>query len=402
MARNGTMPGREDRPDGQVGSTSLDADGARGRASSASALSGQPGSDDGGASASEGAVGEDPSGGAGPSGGAIPSGGAGSTGGAGRSDGAPSGGVAGSGDGSLKATLASEYFLDGLSKVEIGRRHALSRFQVARLLDEARDEGIVRIQIVDPSAAGRDYATLAQQLGISSVTVAAARPGESMRAAIARQAAHLLTSRLREGGRLGVAWSRTLMHLPDTLEVLPAVDIVQLVGPLSAAGYSTAESSALVHTLGARSGGRVWALPTPLVVDSPQVAASLRSMEEVRTTLDAADALDVAVVSLGAWSAGASTLWARLGADEQRRAQEAGIVAEICGIMLGGTGAVWHSALEDRVIGVRADQLRRARVIAAAPAVGRPEAVIAAARSGLVDDIVLAPELADQVAALLE
>ncbi|MDN5687538.1 MAG: Cro/Cl family transcriptional regulator [Brachybacterium sp.] len=364
MARNGTTPGPEGQPDGQVGSTSADADGASGSVGPARALSHRAVPDERGVRASEGA-------------------------------GPP-------GDGSRKATLATEYFLDGLSKVEIGRRHSLSRFQVARLLDEARDEGIVRIQIVDPSAAGRDYATLAQQLGISSVTVAAARPGESMRAAIARQAARLLTSRLREGGRLGVAWSRTLMHLPDTLEVLPAVDIVQLVGPLSAAGYSTAESSALVHTLGARSGGRVWALPTPLVVDSPQVAASLRAMEEVRTTLDAADALDVAVVSLGAWSAGASTLWARLGADEQRRAQEAGIVAEICGIMLGGTGAVWHSALEDRVIGVRADQLRRARVIAAAPAVGRPEAVIAAARSGLVDDIVLAPELADQVVALLE
>ena len=87
---------------------------------------------------------------------------------------------------------------------------------------------------------------------------------------------------------------------------------------------------------------------------------------------------------------------------EQHGAHDAGVVAEICGILLGPTGAVWHSAMEDRVIGVRADQLRRARVVAAAPAVGRPEAVLAAARSGLVDDIVLAPELADQVAALLE
>ncbi|MFC7375053.1 sugar-binding transcriptional regulator [Brachybacterium sp. GCM10030267] len=304
--------------------------------------------------------------------------------------------------GSLKAALATEYYIDGLSKVEIARRHELSRFQVARLLDEARDEGIVRIEIVDPAAAGHDHAQLAQQLGIASVTVAAARPGESMRAAIARQVARLLPTRLREGGRLGVAWSRTLMHLPESLDSLPPADIVQLVGPLSAPGYSTAHSSALVHTLGSFSGGQVWALPTPLIVDSAQVAASLRSMDEVRTALDAADSLDVAVVSVGAWSPGASTLWARLAESEQRRAQEAGVVAETCGILLTGTGAVWHSAMEDRVVGVRPDQLRRAHVIAAAPAVGRPEAVVAAARSGLVDDIVLAPDLADQVAALLE
>lgn len=304
--------------------------------------------------------------------------------------------------GSLKVSLATEYFLDGLSKVEIARRHGLSRFQVARLLDEARAEGIVRIQIVDPSASGHEHATLAEKLGISSVTVANPRPGESMRAAIARQVARLLPTVLNEGGRLGVAWSRTLMHLPDSLEALPAADVVQLVGPLSTPGYSTAQSSELVHTLGARTGGRIWALPTPLIVDSAQVAASLRSMQEVRTALDAADSLDAAVVSIGAWSAGASTLWARLGVTEQQGVHDAGVVAEICGILLGPTGAVWHSAMEDRVIGVRADQLRRARVVAAAPAVGRPEAVLAAARSGLVDDIVLAPELADQVAALLE
>lgn len=305
-------------------------------------------------------------------------------------------------DGSLKVALATQHYLDGVSKVELARRHALSRFQVARLLDEAREEGIVRIEIVDPVAAGRESAPLAARLGISSVTIAAARPGETVRAAIARQVARLLPMHLREGGRLGVAWSRTLVHLPDFLGVLPPADVVQLVGPLSTPGYSTAESSALVHALGLHTGGQVWALPTPVIVESAQVAASLRAMDEVRTALDAADALDVATVSIGAWSEGASTLWARLRPDEQQRARDAGVVAEICGILLNSSGAVWHSAMEDRVIGVRADQLRRARVIAAAPAVGRPEAVIAAARSGMVDDIVLAPGLADQVAALLD
>ncbi|HEX7350537.1 sugar-binding transcriptional regulator [Brachybacterium sp.] len=305
-------------------------------------------------------------------------------------------------DATLKVSLASQHYLDGTSKVELARRHGLSRFQVARLLEEARDEGIVRIEIVDPVAAGRDLAPLARRLGVSSVTVAAERPGESARAAIARQVARLLTAQLPEGGRLGVAWSRTLMHLPGALGQLSRADVVQLVGSLSTSGYSTAQSSALAHSLGAHTRGQVWALPTPLIVDSAQVAASLRAMEEVRSTLDAADSLDVATVSIGAWSEGDSTLWARLRPEEQRQAREAGVVAEICGILLGADGAVWHSAMEDRVIGVRPDQLRRARVIAAAPAVGRPDAVLAAARSGLVDDIVLGPELAEQVAALFE
>ncbi|PWH06315.1 Cro/Cl family transcriptional regulator [Brachybacterium endophyticum] len=304
-------------------------------------------------------------------------------------------------DGSLKALLATEYYLEGRSKVDIAKQHALSRFQVARLLEEARSEGIVQIRINDPADSGRDLAPLADALGISRVVVASPRVDETMRAALARQVGRLLPDLLRDGGRLGIAWSRTLVHLPDALDVLPRVDLVQLVGPLSAHGYSSAHSSALIHTLGSFTGGGIWALPTPLIVDSPEVAASLRGMDEVRSALEAADEIDVAAVSIGAWWSGASTLWSRLSEKERGRVREAGVVAECAGVLVDREGGIAHPGIEERVIGVSPEQLRRTHVVAVAPAVGHPEAVIAAARAGLVDDLVLSSELADQVARVL-
>ena len=47
----------------------------------------------------------------------------------------------------LSATVARRYYLDGRSKVQIGEELGLSRFKVARLLDTARDTGLVRIEI---------------------------------------------------------------------------------------------------------------------------------------------------------------------------------------------------------------------------------------------------------------
>lgn len=299
---------------------------------------------------------------------------------------------------SLMAALAGEHYLNGRSKVELARRHGLSRFQVARLLEQARDEGIVRITIVDPTESGTQHGDLSSRLGINSVTVVPQRSDETMRSALARQVAHMLPKRVHDGGRLGVAWSRTLMHLPEHLDSLPRVDIVQLVGPLSAPGSSTAASSALMHTLGSYSGGQVWPLPTPLIVDSPEVAAALRPMEEVRAALEAADELDVAVIAIGGWSPGASTLWARMSQQEQERARKAGVVSECSGILMDIEGNVAESGMEDRVIGVQPEQLKRAHVIAVAPAVGHPEAVLAAVRAGIVDDLVLSAELADQLA----
>lgn len=301
----------------------------------------------------------------------------------------------------LMADVATEHFLQGLSKVEIAQRHHISRFQVARLLDQARDEGILQIRVVNPLDSGDRQTELAELLGIASVTVVTRRPGETLRSALARQAAQLLMNQLDDGVRLGVAWSRTLMHLPEHLQTLPAVDVVQLVGPLSAPGTSASASSSLIHSLGALAGGQVWPLPTPLMVDHASVAQSLRSMAEVAAALEAADALDMAVVSVGAWAEGASTLWSRLSQQERQRASEAGVVAECSGILVDGQGRVARSGMDDRVIGVDPEQLRRAHVVALAPAQDHPEAVIAAVRAGFVDDLVLTEDLAAQVGAAL-
>lgn len=294
----------------------------------------------------------------------------------------------------LLATLATEHFKEGLSKVELARRHGVSRFQVARLLDEALEIGIVRITIVDPTDPGPQFSGLHEALGINSVTVVPQRATELMRPALARHAATLLPHRLHEGGRLGVAWSRTLMHLPDYLSDLPQVDVVQLVGALSAPGTSTAASSALIHSVGAAAGGEVWPLPTPLIMDTAESAAALRGVAEVSAALKAADDLDVAVVAIGAWGPGTSTFWGRLNAEEQAQAQKGGVVSECSGILMDADGEIALSGMEDRVIGVRPEQLRRAHVVAVAAAVDHPEAVIAAARAGFVDDLVVPTELA--------
>src|SRR3954452_25164999 len=50
----------------------------------------------------------------------------------------------------LTASVARRYYLDGRSKVEIAEEFNLSRFKVARLLDDARSSGLVRIEIGHP------------------------------------------------------------------------------------------------------------------------------------------------------------------------------------------------------------------------------------------------------------
>ena len=50
----------------------------------------------------------------------------------------------------LTATVARRYYLEGATKSDIAAELGLSRFKVARLLDEARASGVVRIELDSP------------------------------------------------------------------------------------------------------------------------------------------------------------------------------------------------------------------------------------------------------------
>src|ERR1700723_1742484 len=62
----------------------------------------------------------------------------------------------------LAARVARQFYLDGASKIDIAESLGISRFRVARLLDCAREAGMVRIEIGLPG--GRLDAGLSAEL----------------------------------------------------------------------------------------------------------------------------------------------------------------------------------------------------------------------------------------------
>jgi DNA-binding transcriptional regulator LsrR (DeoR family) len=117
-------------------------------------------------------------------------------------------------------------------------------------------------------------------------------------------------------------------------------------------------------------------------------AAALRDQAGVREALAELDGLCLAVVSIGAWAPGESTVFDNLTEDDRDAAAGAGVVAETTGLLLDAEGRL-VDVLADRVLGVSAEQLRRApRVVALGVGAARAGAVAAVARSGLVDTLV--------------
>ncbi|ROS47959.1 sugar-binding transcriptional regulator [Frigoribacterium sp. PhB24] len=302
----------------------------------------------------------------------------------------------------LMADLARAYYVDDRSKVDLAAGFGLSRFQVAKLLRSARDHGVVSIQINDPRRPSRDD-DLARLLDIERVQVVdvTGTTGQQAGERIGNAVMAALTHTLRPRTTVGISWSRTMDLAARSMPDLPPCTIVQLAGALQVVGSGTLPQ--VIGTLG--SSPEITTLPihAPLVVDKPSTARDLMRQPEIAEALERADHLDLAVVAVGGWRQGESSVWEKVGAADRAEAAAAGAVGEISGRLFDAAGRVVSTSLDDRLIGVRFDQLARTpQVIAVAHGPGRAEAVVASAHAGFVTHLIVDTTLAEALIELLE
>ncbi|GAB2674582.1 sugar-binding domain-containing protein [Thalassiella azotivora] len=306
-------------------------------------------------------------------------------------------------DPALLAEVARRYYLDDESKVDIGRSLGLSRFKVARLLDEARRSGVVRIRVGAPATVDpRLSAALQAVLPVDHcVVVASSGSFEDDRRHVAGAAAALLPGAVPTGGRLGLTWSRAVDAVVDELAELPRCTVVQLAGALApdVGGASAADH---VHRAARLAGGTAHSLHAPLVVDDETLATALRRQRGVREAIALADDLDVSVVSVGAWRPGGSTVWEAVPEAVRSQGACAGAVAEVSGRLLDAAGGAVRTRLDDLVVAVTLDQLRRPPVrVALVSGPDRAAATVAGVRAGLVTHLVTTSVNAHEVLQLL-
>ncbi|MGD0018832.1 MAG: sugar-binding domain-containing protein [Candidatus Limnocylindrales bacterium] len=293
---------------------------------------------------------------------------------------------------------ARRYFLDGASKSEIAQELGISRFKVARLLDAARRDGIVRIEIGTPSEIDVELSSqLAARHGLRDALVVRPidGPDEFKRAQLGRACAELLTQILEADDVLGISWGRTLHSMVGHLARLPGCTVVQIVGSVPTLELDV-NSMELVRRVADCAGGPVYPLHVPLLVDSPEMAAALRSDANVHKTIAMFDRLTKAVVGIGAWTASGSTVRAALPEALVAELDAAGAVADICSTVLDASGCeIRADGLPGRFIAISPEQLRAVPdVMAIAGGAAKAPAILAALRSGLIHRLITDEEAA--------
>ena len=297
----------------------------------------------------------------------------------------------------LAITAARRYYEQDRSKTEIARDLGLSRFQVARLLADARRDGLVRIEIGAPGRTDEAMsAELAEHLGVERAVVVTPDPAapSSTVDLVGRTLAVELVRAVGEGMTVGLTWSRATSTLGRSVTGLVRCTVVQLAGavyPPDGLPGSVEVARAVARV----AGGRAHTIYSPLVVADAATAAGLRRQPEVAATLARAAHLDIAVLSVGAWKPHASAVHDLLDLDERRALADRGVVGEVSGHVIDADGHLVASTLEQRVVGASLSELVAVPIrLTSSHGAHRREATLAAVRAGLVHTLIVDTDLA--------
>ncbi|MBT9256605.1 transcriptional regulator [Phycicoccus sp. MAQZ13P-2] len=295
----------------------------------------------------------------------------------------------------LAAEVARRHYLAGESKVEIAGAMGISRFKVARLLDAARATGIVRIEIVEPGGVDGDLsARLRQAYGLRRcVVVDRSDDAPRLRAHVGAAGADLLVDLVGPDDVLGLPWARTVSAMLEARPALPCVPVVQLSGSMVIPGETSPVD--MVRVAAGLTGGEAHVFYAPLILDDADSAAAMRRQAAVAAAMAEVDRVSVAVVSIGAWRPGHSTIHDAVDPDVREAVAATGAVGEALGVFVDAEGRAVHPELVDRMVTIDAERLRAVpEVVALATGAAKAAAVRAFLLGGWVGSLVTDRSLA--------
>lgn len=289
------------------------------------------------------------------------------------------------------ALVARRYFVEGQTKSGIAGDLAISRFKVARLIELAIEEEIVRFVISEPGdldiALGEE---LRRRFGLKAALVLAGPelPAGELTQPLGVLAARLLEETLAGGQLLGIAWGRTLAATAQALVKLARVDVIQVAGSMPNLDFSQ-NPVELVHRIAAASGGTAYPIYGPMWAEDRQLVDRFRREASVADVLARYDGIDVLAVGIGSWRPAASWLCTEFPARWRADALAAGVRADLCATLIDDAGREIPGRLDTLGLALSTRQLRRIpNVIGVGGGPEKTEAIAAVLKGGWIDTLV--------------
>lgn len=289
----------------------------------------------------------------------------------------------------LMVRAAELYHEFGMTQEQVAAQLGVSRPTVSRLLNQAKEEGIVRITVVNPASRIHELEReLVNVYGLhDAVVVPTAVSGRELVARkLGAAGARYLERHLPARTRLGVGLGHTVYQVAHSLEPIHLdPEVIPLTGGIvfTEAVYQVNE---IARQFAEKLGGRCHYLHAPAEITSKELYEALMADPRVVEVVRLWDELDWAVIGVGSTHDPLSPHFEQF----VRSVLETGAmpVGDLCRNLIDQNGECVNNR-NARLLAASLDQFRKAgRVIAIAGGATKVQAIRAALRTGAVDVII--------------
>ena len=258
---------------------------------------------------------------------------------------------------------AKMYYLMDYSQQEIANSLQISRPTVSRLLQQAKEEGIVEIRINDPSENCRKLEQeLEERFGLKKAVVAYAPMYEEklIKPLLGKTAATYLSGIVKDGDVIGTVWGTTIYQVSAHLEHQPLSDvsIVQLKGGVSHSDKQTYASETL-HLFEKAFNAVSYQLPIPAIVDQVVVKKAIEADRHISKLLQMGKQANIAIFTIGVPRT--DSLLFQLGyfTEEEEAVLSKHAVGDISSRFFDKDGKICDETLDARTIGIELEELKK-------------------------------------------
>ncbi|MGZ2452789.1 MULTISPECIES: sugar-binding transcriptional regulator [Rhizobium] len=305
---------------------------------------------------------------------------------------------------SLRLKAAFLYYNQKLTQNEVAAKLGVSRSTIVKLLDEALKRGEIQIWVKQAASELELASELEAALNLDEVIVTPpAKDVDGTARAVGQALGQFLSDTIPNNATIGVGWGRTLSAALSSFRPLrrEGVKIVSLLGGTVEAQHENPID--FTWQLANQLGAQCFLLMAPLLVDSPDTKERLIEKCGLNRIMKLSADLDIALVSVGDIGTHSTSLSvASLAPEELETLISEGAMCDVLCNFLDRDGRTVDHPVNDRVMSVDLDTVRRARhVVIASGGEQRAAAILAAIRRIGCNTLVTDESAARQMLSLL-
>jgi DNA-binding transcriptional regulator LsrR (DeoR family) len=291
--------------------------------------------------------------------------------------------------------VSNMYYNDGWTQAQIAQKLGVSRPVISKLLQRAKDEGIVKVYIKDESVHTVELEQHLERLfGLVDAVVVPNNglTGEMAKREVGQAGANYISNNMKDVKSIGISWGETLANLVQEypFERREEVTVVPLEGGMGVKQVQI-HANHLANELAKKLHGTCTYLYAPAIVETEELKERLLAMQDIQTVLESGRNVDIALVGIG--NPFAESTLMKLGYLQETdlfNLREVGTVGDIGYRFFDGNGQPVHDTLNRKVIGVSLEDFKNInKVIAVVEGEHKVESILGALRGKFIDVLII-------------